>query len=183
MTKYNLVNPCIGGELNTQYGGKSQLDAAKNAWEDLSQYLTNSVPKFAFTLERTSDGKLYHFTVNEKAGKGKEASFSITELDLSLSPKQVSSLKNDYNRIQNQLDGQFGGKKNRHREEGDEDDSSSSDSDLIDAIRLLKYRQNQPIVYWWYNPVVYRTSDLYIPTFVVPLSPYVHINLNSAFMG
>ena len=108
---------------------------------------------------------------------------NITELDLSLSPKQVSSLKNDYNRIQNQLDGQLGGKKDRHREGESDDSSSSSDEELMNAIRLLKYKQQQPIVYWWYNPLVYRTNDLYIPTFVMPLSPYVHINLNSAFMG
>ena len=189
MTKYNLVNPCIGGSLNTQYGGKSHLEAAKNAWEDFSQYLVNSVPKFAFTLERSSDGKLYHFTVNEKIGGGKNASYSITELDVNLTPKQLSSLKSDYNNMQNKLDGQLGGKKHRYHDgdkknEEDDSSSSSSDSDLANAIRLLKYKQqNQPIVYWWYNPLVYRTNDLYIPTFITPLSPYVHINLNSAFMG
>jgi hypothetical protein len=190
MTKYNLVNPCIGGSIDTQYGGKSHLEAAKNAWEDFSQHLTNSVPKFAFTLERATDGKLYHFTVNEKIGGGKNASYSITELDVNLSPKQISSLKSDYNNMQNKLEGQLGGKKHRYHDgdkKNDKDDSSSSsesDSDLANAIRLLKYKQqNQPIVYWWYNPLVYRTNDLYIPTFVAPLSPYVHINLNSAFMG
>jgi len=184
MTKYNLVNPSIGGNLNTQYGGKSHLEAAKNAWEDLSQYLTNSIPKFAFTLERNSDGKLYHFSVNEKIGKNKHASYSITELDVNLSSKQISSLKTDYNNMQNKLDGQLGGKKHRYDDDKDDDSSSDSDSDLVNAIRLLKYKQqNQPIVYWWYNPLIYRRNDLYIPTFVAPLSPYVHINLNSAFMG
>ena len=44
----------------------------------------------------------------------------------------------------------------------EEDDSSSSESDseLVTALRLFKYKQqNQPIVYWWYNPLVYRTDD------------------------
>jgi hypothetical protein len=190
MTKYNLVNPCIGGSLNTQYGGKTHLEAAKNAWVDLSQYLTNNVPKFAFTLEKTSDGKLYHFNINETIGENKNASFSITELNVDLSSKQISSLKTDYNNMQQKLDSQLGGKKHRYRDNNDNDKNddsssdSSSDSDLINTIKLLKYKQqNQPIVYWWYNPLVYRTNNLYMPTFITPLSPYVHINLNSAFMG
>jgi hypothetical protein len=191
MTKYNLVNPCIGGSIKTQYEAKSHMQAAKDAWEDFSQYLTNSVPKFAYTLERTSDGKLFHFSVNEKIGKNKNASFSINELNVGLSNSQLNSLKSDFNNMQNKLDGQFGGKKHRYDDDNDkkhkndeEDDSSSSSSDLVNAIRLLKYKQqNQPIVYWWYNPLIYRTNDLYIPTFISQLSPYVHINLNSSFMG
>ena len=139
MTKYNLVNPCIGGSLNTQYGGKSHMDAAKNAWEDFSQYLTNSVPKFAFTLERASDGKLYHFTVNEKIGGSKNATYSITELDVDLSRDQISSLKSDYNNMQDKLDGQLGGirnvdgKKHRYHDDKKEDDDSSSSSSSSDS--------------------------------------------------
>lgn len=184
MSNYKLVNPCIGGNMNTIYSGKSHLDAAKNTWVNLSQYLTNSVPRFAFTLEKTSDGKLHHFLVSEKADAGKKTSYSISSLDINLSSKQSNAFKNDVKDIQAKLnaedgDEQDGGDKKKHRYR---DDDSSSDSELEDAIRLMKYKvaqKAQPIYYWWYNPLVYNAVDLYIPTFTVPLSPYVHINLNN----
>jgi hypothetical protein len=185
MTKYNLVNPCIGGSLNTQFGGRNPLDAANSTWHSISKYLTNNVPRFAFTLENTSTGSLHHFNVNETVDSNRNASFSITELDINLSPKATSSFKNEVHNIIGKFNTNLnGGAKKRYEDESDDDSSSSSDSDseLQNALRLLKYK-SQPIVYWWYNPLVYKAVDLYVPTFVVPIAPYVHINLNSAFMG
>lgn len=185
MTTYNLINPYIGGDMNTSYSGKTPLEVAKKTWVNLSGYLTNNVPRFAFTLERTNDGKLYHFIVNEKVDANKSASFSISNLEVKMSDKQIQSFKNGIKDVQRKLDDEpiLDGGKKKHRYH-DEDDSSSSESDLENAIRLMKYKQaSQPIYYWWYNPLVYNAVDLYIPTFTVPLSPYVHINLNSSFLG
>lgn len=172
---YKLINPAIEGELKTTYKAKSDLDAANKAWTAVSKYISNNVPKFAFTLENTKDGSLSHFIVKEKLD-GKNASFNISKLKVDADAKKEQDFKN-------RIASQSGGKK--HKKYGDddgEDDSSSSSSSSSD-IKLISpfspfgmnYWNNSPISYWYYDPYFYNLDSLFIPTFVYPLTPYVEI--------
>ena len=60
-SNYKFVNPHIEGDFKNLFSGKNHIDAARIAWEKLSTNFTNNLPKFAFTLEKVGDGKLYHF--------------------------------------------------------------------------------------------------------------------------
>jgi hypothetical protein len=182
MSQYKLVNPIIGGSFETTYKGKTQLEAGRNAWDSMSTYLTGSVPKFLFTLQNTNDGQLHHFTVNETVTHGKNIEYSLNELQLNMTTDQQKNFKNQLTKVDKKVSGlQNGGK---HRKDDDSSSSSSSDDEeFYEKLRYMKNKYSQPITYWWYNPIVYGVDNLYIPTFTVPLTPYVHVNLTSAFLN
>ena len=172
MPKYTLMNPAIVGTLSSTFSGNDSLDAATTAWNALSKYMTNNVPKFAFTLEDTK-GKLHHFKIAEKLSGGGSASYKIEEIDVKQEPKDVQAFKDRVSAFRKSK-AQAGGKK--HRKHDDDDDSSSSSSEAFSALKLYKQATKPwPIGYWWYDPFVYRFDSLYIPTFVAPLTPYIEI--------
>ncbi|ARF11333.1 hypothetical protein Klosneuvirus_1_190 [Klosneuvirus KNV1] len=174
MSNYKLINPYIEGTLVTTFTAPSQLDAACSAWETLSKYITNTVPKFAFTLKNVNDGTLSHFIVKESLRGGKSADYKIKELDLKLSKDTVKQ-------FEKRLAMKGGKKHKKDKKDGDDEDdssssSSSSSSDEFSAIKLHKmYTKAQPITYWWYDPIVYEIESVYIPTFVAPLLPYIEV--------
>ena len=184
MPSYHLINPCITGEFNTDYSGKTPLEAATAFWDTLSNHITNNVPKFAFTMEGT-DGRLHHFMVEEKVSSKNthDGKINISELSLGMTADKISTFKNMCGKASNN---KFGGAhKQRYK---DNDDSSSDeindDSDLDKKLNLLKFRNvSQPIPYVWYYPAIYEIKNIYIPTFKIPLTPYVEIELSSAIMG
>ena len=191
MPTYQLVNPLLGGNISSSFNATNPLNAAQSAWVQLSNYLTNDVPHFAFSLQ-DDNNNLHHYEVKESVDAKKVASYSINNIHVKLSPKQVAGFQkltsNMLNKINSAKGGSVKGGK-RHKKHDDSSSSSSSSSSsndaLDDAIKRMKYKammQNQPLYYFWYNPLVYDTVDLYMPTFTVPISPYVHINLNSAFL-
>lgn len=188
MTNYQLVNPYIEGDFEKVYSGKKPLDAAEHVWGKLSGYITGNVPRFAFTIERMSDKKLFHFVVKEKV-KGNKSStvdFSLEELNVDLNKDVSKRFKTKCSELQKKA--QAGGKKKEKDEDEDDDSSSSSDSDdLYSSILHHKYKHmNQPILYWWYTPTLYDSvvESVYMPTFVVPLAPYVEIYpLSTALWG
>ena len=109
-------------KLKTTYKAKSELDAANKAWTAVSQYISNNVPKFAFTLENTKDGSLSHFVVKEKLN-GKNASFNITKLKLDTDSKKEQEFKN-------RIAKQAGGKKHHKKDDSSSDSSDSDSSDM-----------------------------------------------------
>lgn len=171
---YKLINPSIEGQLKTTFTAKSELDAANKAWTSVSKYISNNVPKFAFTLENTKDGSLSHFVVKEKLA-GKKASFSISKLKLDTDARKDQDFKN-------RIAKQSGGKKHR-KHDGEKDDDSSSSSSSSSDVKLISPLSpfgfnnwyNTPISYWFYDPYYYNLDSLFIPTFVYPLTPYVEI--------
>ena len=170
MSNYKLINPYIEGTMVTSFSGASQLDAACSAWNALSKYITNNVPKFAFTLEN-NDGQLYHFLVKESLSGNRAADYKISEINLKLQQDAISQFKNRLS--------MRGGRKHKKRHDDDDDESSSSSStseDIFSAIKLSKlYSKTQPIVYWWYDPLIYEVESIYIPTFVAPIVPYIEV--------
>lgn len=175
MPSYKLINPVIEGDLKLNFKGKSDLDAANKAWSNISKYISNNVPQFAFTLEKKG-GKLCHFSVKEKRN-GKEASFNISELNLDLDDRKEKEFKQ-------RISKQAGGKKRRKKRKDDDDDSSSSSDELNGLISpwsatglYSPYNTSVlPITHWWYDPYVYSLESLYIPTFVYPLAPYIEVS-------
>jgi hypothetical protein len=175
MSSYKLCNPVIGGDLKTSFKGKSALDAANKTWSSISKYISNNVPQFAFTLEK-SDGSLHHFTVSEKKN-GKEATFKINKLSLDLDRKQ----ERDFKKRLAQGKKQAGGKKHKKRDDDDDDSSSSSELEGIISPWTPYHTGILPITYWWYDPYVYSLDSLYIPTFVYPLVPYIEVSTISYY--
>ncbi len=154
MPNYELVNPYIIGGMKNSFSATDSKSAADNAWSSLSQYITNNVPKFAFTLRNINDGKLSHFLVKEKLNKDKSVDYSIKELKLKLNKEQENYITKNIERIQN------GGKKKDDSESDSSDSSSDSsdDSDSDDIYKKIRYfkNKNQPLNYLWYSPLIYN---------------------------
>lgn len=188
MKKFQLVNPYIEGDFKTEYSGKTASDCAENVWDNLSGYLTGNVPKFAFTLQQNSNNKLHHFLVKEDVNDDL-VNYSIKPLNIDLDKNTSSKLQSKIKKMS-----QSGGNsKNKKKSNKDDDDSSSSStcSDDLDELyhKVMKKKnrhQTQPILYWWYTPSLYQytVGSVFVPTFVVPLTPYVEIYpLSTAFWG
>lgn len=185
---FKLVNPRIIGSLNTNIEGSDATDAAHKAWATISEHITGNVPQFTFTLEDTTDKKLFSFQVTE-AATGKYADYTISPVEMKLTQDQEATFRKELSRLdkinRQMKNKQHGGDKNKKRYL---DDSSSSDSDddisVYDKLKLFNaINKPKPIIYWWYTPLVYDIDRFYVPTFVAPLMPYVEINLSSAFFG
>lgn len=182
---YKLVNPYIIGSMNTTFNASSSLEAAKQAYETVSQYFGNSMPVFRFTLKRMSkDNKVVggspksfiHFEVNETKGKNDKVNYEIKEID---NNNKLNNFQDRLNKVASQDEKQKGGK----RKYVPTDDEDEDYSDYFDS-ELEKPRKGplvyEPIVYYWYDPFIYPTVDrLYVPTFVLPLQPRVVFDSHS----
>jgi hypothetical protein len=179
-TQFELINPCIIGQLNTTYSTESALDAATQFWNDMSPLLTNNVPKIYITLKNSND-KLFHFKISEKNNaETKTADFNIREFNTEITPKIQTAFLKEVAKVKSnkasQIEAQLGGKKKkRYQEKDSSSDSDSSDSDLDDYYNFTRYKKmSQPIVYWWYTPTLYKVNTIYTPTFNIPLVPYIN---------
>jgi len=185
MVNFRLINPFIEGEMKILYSGKSPISVANNVWEKVSEYITNDVPQFAFTLENVNDNSLYHFLVEEKITNNK-VDYKITEMDIKNTDAEISAFRNKLDSLKKQ----HGGKRYRKTNDDDDSDSDSDDYDskmshLKADYEKLKMKTNplQPISYWWYNPMLYNLDNIYIPTFVYPLMPYVELQLTTRIIN
>lgn len=190
MTNYKFINPHIEGEFKNLFSGNTAVDAAMNAWDSLSKYFKNNVPKFAFTLEKVNDGSLHHFVVKEKMnGGGSDVDYELKEITVKLTKDDCVNLRNRVNAVSKNI--QNGGKSHRlhnlHRANKHDDSSTSSESsstssdsstDVFSRIKMQRsVMRNLPIVYWWYNPLIYGFENFYLPTFTSAINPYVEIEL------
>ncbi len=178
MSQYKLINPHIEGDFIQTYNGKTSLLAAQSFWNSFSKYITNNLPKFAFTLERVSDGKLLNFLVKE-SGSDKLTDFTITQL------KNVNASRTKKRLSRLQSGGFDDDDSSSSSSSSDEDDSSSSSSDndsTSDIYKKIKRKKvqhlPQPIRVFVYDPVVYGETKVFIPTFTIPLTPYISIKID-----
>ena len=172
--------------MKKTFAASDSTKAADEAWSTLSQYITNNVPKFAFTLKKVEDGKLSHFLVKEGVSKSKDVDYSIKPLDLNLSKKEEKALLSHINKMtEKRLSG--GAKKDdssssSSSESGKDDEDSSSESDIYKKIRHFK-NKSQPLNYLWYSPLVYskdgQLESVYIPSFAYPIVPYLELSLST----
>ena len=177
--QFELVNPCIIGQMNTTYSTESAIEAATQFWNDLSPLLTNNVPKIYITLKGGSN--LFHFKISEKNNsETKTADFSIREYNTDITLKQKNIFLKHIAEIKDnkssQIESQLGGKKKKRYEGKDSSsDSDSSDSEDEDYYNFTRYKKmSQPIVYWSYTPSLYKVNTIYTPTFNIPLVPYIN---------
>jgi hypothetical protein len=176
MNSYILVNPHIEGSIDTRFKTKSANEAATLAYDTISKYFSNNLPKFSFTLQKAGSDKFYHFDVNEKINKNDKIKFKIKE---NSNITNIDGLKKFIETNNNELDG---GKYNKYKKYKYEDesssDSSSSDSDDDYYYYYKPITRTMPITYWSYYPYVYNLKKIYVPTFVPTISPYVYINFS-----
>lgn len=189
MPKFRLVNPVIVGSAKTSFSTSSPANAAKMAWESLSEHMVNNNPKFAFTLQNVSDGNLFHYVVSEKIVGG-NVDFSINALDLNLTKTQEENLVKQSDKVFKQKGGEHHEEKKKSKKSSDSSDSSDSSSDSVyEKVKMYKNNNSliSPITYWWYYPYYYSVDtyveSVYIPVFRAPVSPYIEISLSSAFLG
>ena len=169
--KYTLVNTTIKGDMETVFTGDNSLEVANSAYQNLSQYFNNYIPKFYFTLE-DEKSKLHHFYVKESRN-GENANYTIKSY--SVKSKHESELRkqmNSYSENSEQYSSEQQGGKHRHHDSSSSSDSFSSSS----STGRMTYKVD-PIVYWWYYPSVYRVRRFYVPTFVQSVTPIVSIPL------
>jgi len=188
MKSFKLVNPLIVGSFNTDYRSESGLDAANQFWNDFSTHITGNLPNIYVTLREEGTQDLSHYKISEKVNKGsKSTEFTISEYNVDLSDskknKFLKQIKKYETKINVKISRQTGGddkkdgdKKPEKKRYKDSSSSSSSDSDSDDYYNFGKYRRlTQPITMFYYTPLLYRVPSVFIPTFNVPLTPYVKL--------
>lgn len=177
MSEFTLVNPLIGGNLNTKFTAEKSLEAANKAYQSLSQYFKNDVPSFNFTLK--NDNKYFHFNVQEQI-KDKEVSYKIKQFKIK-NNKKFNDFKKKilkFNKIINQKGSGFIYDENEYIFK---DDYFYDDDDDFFPHKVSRRRYySNPISYYWYWPSIYDyvlvdkhfKTPLYLPTFVDLLTPY-----------
>lgn len=172
MTQFKLVNPVLRGNFSDSFEASSPKKAAQMAWSNISSHILKNIPKFGFTLENTLDQSLHHFVVKESLDDNK-VGFSIDNLDIKLSDSDLDSLKNKSSKLSGGFDSELD-------DLDDEDEIYNNLKSSYDSIKRKKHNtfqlDNSVISYVWYNPLIYRFGNIFIPTFVYPLSPYIELD-------
>jgi hypothetical protein len=162
MTKYNLVNPYIDGNLNTSIKASSELKAAGKIYEQvLAPMFITSAPEFNFTIE--GGGELYHYTVKETV-KGEDAKFKIEKFNGKVDDAKFKTKLSE-------IKEQSGGK---HKRKDDDDSSSSSSSDSPPYYSISRYCYS-PYVYTPYistGTSISYTVPVLSPIYVTPTTYY-----------
>lgn len=185
--EYDMVNPSFEGDMPRRFRATNEMVAAQDAWSSFSKHIYENLPRFAFTLQRASDGKLFDFMAEEKIKKG-SVTFKITQLD-SPSSEADATFKEALRHAQENKKMLGGMRRKRYQhvdEAGDDDDDDDDDDfeDAEDAYDRLRYqrltRRSVPAYYVWYTPSRYTTVvpnfNFYAPTFD-GFTPYVEIQL------
>ena len=184
MKNYTLVNPCILGQFNTEYKAENGLEAASQFWNDLSSFTTNNVPQLFITLQDSATKDLVHYKISEKINpKSKISDYTIEEINVDVKPadkktflKGVTDVKDKVSKLVSKQTGGAAEKDKKPRKRYDDSSSTSSMSDDDEYFNFRKYkRMTQPISYWWYTPYLYNQPSIFIPTFNVPIIPYVEL--------
>ena len=176
MKSYLLVNPHIEGSLETKFKTKSAQEAANLAYESMSKYFSNNLPKFTFTLQKAGSDKFYHFDVSEKINKNDKIKFELQE---NSSISNVDGLKKFISINEENLAGGKHSSKKYKLDDSDSSSSSSSDSDDDYYYYYKPVNRSMPITYWSYYPYAYPLRKIYVPTFIPNISPYVYISLSN----
>lgn len=179
--KYELVNPFIDGEFKRIFTGKSSLDTAHKCYSELSHYMRAPMPEFMFTMRRIKDKQLVHYMVKENSTDETTVEYSITESKIENTPEELQMFEKKLSEISTEKTGGSSKEKKKSKKDKDESSSSSSSSLSSDSERkysnkyLYNYRPNQPILYYWYYPMIYQTRHFIVPHFKVPLTPLIQI--------
>ncbi len=189
MKEYLLINPIVSDDEKI-FKGKNSLEAAENAYKELSKQFSNVVKNFKFTLlkvdknnnsklDERNDKDFYHFNVNERKDEDKEVEYLIQPIKDDKIVLLDEFKKRVYKtmRKKRKTYKSKGGKSKYRQIEDDSDSSDSSDSNdyyvkkpKFNDLNTYNYNYN-----WWYNPFLYVSDSLYIPNFV---NPYYYYTLD-----
>lgn len=187
MPKYSIANPIMLGSLSHEFEAQDINQAAHEAWSKISEHLAAELPLFAFTI-KDEDGNLASYSVTEKPN-GRFADYTITRIEeaVDVSAEQLDKARKRLEAVAKTMEG---GKRKRyeHVERNDSSTSDDDDDDFYDKVNKFKNSKSnnpygKPIVYWWYTPTLYKLNRFYVPTFIAPLSPYIEVDISSAFLA
>jgi hypothetical protein len=174
---YEIVNPIIIGTLKTKFTATDATEAAKKFWKEISKIIVSEIPQTYFSV-RDDKGKLYHFKVLEKKSSDNVADFTLSNFE-QIDDSSMQKMVELYGKINEKLDAQHGGRPN---DDSSSDESSSVDDAIEQYKRINKLRKHVPIVYYHFIPDVYKTTSIFIPSFIYPYMPsYVEMGFSTAF--
>lgn len=180
---YEVVNPIIIGDFDSQINESVPEKAAGEFWKRLSGIIIGEIPNTYFTL-KSSEGKLHHFQVSEKKNGENMADYTIMELN---EPVNDNIIMDKYNSFVKR-----GGNKNDDSSSTSSSTSfstSSSTSDydydydykILEKIALLRKKYvDRQLFYYHYSPFVYpRIKNLYVPIFNYPhMALYIKFHID-----
>jgi enolase len=170
MTEYKLINPHIEGEFAKKlYSAESSLDAANEAWSDLSSHFTNCVPRFGFTLECLKTNKFINFEVREKINTEGEVSYTVSESSKKVTSVQRKKFESKLKEFKAQLK-----KSEKKSQKGG--DWLLEDEEMVDLYLLTDHFVTPLFTHYWYYPMFYDVTEyLFVPTWVPTVTPYTWI--------
>lgn len=156
MTKYNLVNPYIEGNMKTSVKANNELKAAGKIYQEvLAPMFLTSMPEFNFSIE--GDKKVYNYKVTENL-KGGNVKFKIEEINGDVDTKKLINKIRDFKNEKKQ-DGGKSKHKHKHKKDDDDESSDSSSSSSDESpYRFSRYCYSPYI----YNPYI-NTGYYYTP--------------------
>lgn len=190
---YMLINPFIDGSITTVFKAANSLAAADKAYKTLSNYFSNKLHNFKFSLlkiksseikhsphkilnllsytknkKRINPENFYHFIVNEKHTKNNSVKYIIKRF--TDTTDNIDKLINNIINIQNKHKKQSGGKQSIYSDDIDElkhtmFDDDDSDSD--DPDYYIVQTSIRPIRNFYYTPFLYNGPRIFIPN--IPL--------------
>jgi hypothetical protein len=179
---YVLVNPYIQGEFKNEIKANNSNEAAHLFYKNLSEHFNNAVPKFFFTIQKggSGNGKYYHFQSKEKRKKD-EVTFTIKSYKIQ--GENMTNFTNKLTTFKSKFSQAGGKKSSKKNSKKSKKDSSESDSDS-DSDSDTYYKKvntyipvvNQPIYYWWYDPLIYNINSVFIPTFYAYVTPVIELS-------
>lgn len=181
--RLELINPVLGGTIQTVFEEKTPEKAAHTFWKNLTEkdkLIANEVIQFPFTLK--CEDKMYHFSVSERVDDDKNVSYTITditdEINKKSNPKEMDKFLQEAEKVKRELSGVKGGgdKKKRYKDSSSSSSSSDSDDDVneyLNKVRIRNYKS--PLNYWWYSPLIYRMPKIFTPVFVPKVTPFYQI--------
>lgn len=196
MPKYALVNPFLHGNVKPIFEGKNQLEAANNAYQEISKYFSSNQPEFIFTIQYLEKKKnlaggnssdYYTFKVDEKRNikNNNEIKFNLQEINFNKEENKglnvfKKELKNTINNIKSQNKEKKGGNIFSDNIFDSDDEVDDDDNYLYNIYDYPRMRYSTPIYGYYYWPSLYNrfyTSNFfYIPTFSIKSTPYIYIS-------
>lgn len=162
---FQLYNPLVlGGKIKSEYEANSDLEAAKQVYEDLTQSLSlGKTPLFYMTLKSIDDDKLYHFVIKETEDEDKNIDYEINRFTKNIDKARENKCNAALQKMQAKYTTKYGGNTI-------DDDTSSSSEDSSDSEKLdkkIKKKKKkmivEPVNMFWYYPLLYDVTYTYIP--------------------
>jgi hypothetical protein len=163
--KFTLINPYTVGPAKTTVNAPTPIQGAKKLYGNISQYFTNNLPSWFFTIQ-DGKGKMHHFEINEKKS-GKNVDFTI---------RAVGMKEEGESRLRDLVAQKGGESRHHHHHKKTKDDESSSSSSSSDSFWSKRSRRYYPSYFedFLYLSLYYTVDNVLVDTvYFPPLLPTV----------